>query len=79
MKPIIEFCLSNLASGTDVVMEKLKSDSTLDVIEYGCLGFCGLCTDAHFALVNGEFVGGATCDALLEAIYEELEETKNSP
>jgi len=24
MKPVIEFCLSNLASGTDVVMERLK-------------------------------------------------------
>lgn len=72
MKPVIEFCLSNLASGTDVVMEQLKKNPAFDVIEYGCLGFCGLCTDAHFALVNGEFVGGATCDALLKAIEEEL-------
>jgi len=72
MKPVIEFCLSNLASGTDVVMERLKQDPHLDVIEYGCLGFCGLCTDAHFALVNGEFVGGATCEDILKAIDEEL-------
>lgn len=73
MKPIIEFCRSNLVGGTDIVMKQLKKEPSFAVIEYGCLGFCGLCTDAHFALVNGEFVGGATCDDLLKAIYEELE------
>lgn len=73
MKAVIEFCQSNLVSGTDLVKEQLKGDPQLDVIDYGCLGFCGLCTDAHFALVNGEFVGGATCEALLKAIHGELE------
>ncbi|MBU8905397.1 YuzB family protein [Desertibacillus haloalkaliphilus] len=74
MKPIIEFCLSNLASGSQKALEELERDPNLDVIEYGCLGSCGHCARTHFALVNGEFVSGETSDELVKNIYQYLEE-----
>ncbi|OMP67802.1 YuzB family protein [Domibacillus epiphyticus] len=75
MKPIIEFCVSNLASGSQKAFEQLESDSNLDVIEYGCLSYCTRCSDSPFALVNGEVVSGATPDELVSNIYAFLEET----
>ena len=36
MKPIIEFCVSNVASGSYPAMEQLEKDSNLDVMEYDC-------------------------------------------
>ncbi|UTR11612.1 MULTISPECIES: YuzB family protein [Evansella] len=74
MQPIIEFCVSNLASGTQEVKEKLEKDPNLDVIEYGCLSFCGQCARSKFALVNGEIVKGETNDELLANIYQFIED-----
>jgi uncharacterized protein YuzB (UPF0349 family) len=73
-KPIIEFCISNLASGAQKAREKLERDSNLDIIEYGCLGYCGKCAHSLFALVNGEVVTGETPEQLVENIYQFLEE-----
>lgn len=73
-KPIVEFCVSNLASGSQQAREKLEKDPNLDIIEYGCLGYCGKCAASLFALVNGEFVAGADPDELVENIYQYLEE-----
>ncbi|MBP2240454.1 uncharacterized protein YuzB (UPF0349 family) [Cytobacillus eiseniae] len=74
IKPIIEFCFSNLASGSQKAFEILEKDYDLDVIEYGCLGYCGKCAGTHFALVNGEAVTGETPEELVENIYQFLEE-----
>ncbi|MGJ9384110.1 hypothetical protein CR203_20500 [Salipaludibacillus neizhouensis] len=74
MGPIIEFCVSNLASGTQKVKEELEKDPDLDVIEYGCLSFCGQCARNRFALVNGEVVTGETNEELLQNIYTFIEE-----
>ncbi|MTT30661.1 DUF1450 domain-containing protein [Terrilactibacillus sp. BCM23-1] len=74
MKPIIEFCMSNLASGSQKALEKLEKDPNLDVIEYTCLGYCGLCYEGPYALVNGEFVSGETPEELVDHIYAYLEE-----
>ncbi|MBP3949895.1 YuzB family protein [Bacillus suaedae] len=74
MRPIIEFCLSNLASGSQKAMEMLERDPNLDIIEYGCLNHCGQCALDPFALVNGEFVSGETNEELVENIYLHLEE-----
>lgn len=74
IKPIIEFCISNLASGSQKALESLEKDYDLDVIEYGCLGYCGKCANTLFALVNGEVVTGETPDELVENIYKYLEE-----
>jgi uncharacterized protein YuzB (UPF0349 family) len=74
MKPIIEFCISNLTSGSQAVLEKLEKDPNLDIIEYGCLGYCGRCYESLYALVNGEKVIGETPDELVNNIYQFLEE-----
>jgi uncharacterized protein YuzB (UPF0349 family) len=74
IKPIIEFCISNLASGSQKALEKLERDPDLDVIEYGCLGYCGKCASTLFALVNGDVVTGKTPDELVDNIYQYLDE-----
>lgn len=73
-KPIIEFCISNLASGSQRAREILEKDPNLDVIEYGCLSHCGLCARSLYALVNGEVVRGNTPEELVDNIYQYLEE-----
>jgi uncharacterized protein YuzB (UPF0349 family) len=74
IQPIIEFCISNLASGAQRALEILEKDPDLDVIEYGCLGYCGKCASTLYALVNGEVVTGDTPEELVENIYQFLEE-----
>lgn len=74
IKPIIEFCISNLANGAQRALEILERDPDLDIIEYGCLGYCGKCASTLFALVNGEIVTGKTPDELVENIYQFLDE-----
>lgn len=74
MRPIIEFCLSNLASGSQEAMEELEKDPNLDVIEYGCTTNCGNCAMESFALVNGEYIAGETTEELVSNIYQYLEE-----
>lgn len=74
MFPIIEFCISNLANGSQKAKEILDKDPNLDVIEYGCLSYCGICSQSLFALVNGEVVRGDTPEKLVENIYAYLEE-----
>lgn len=73
MRPIIEFCQSNLSAGTMKVMEELEKDNRLDVLAYGCLGYCGECYAYPYALVNGEFVFGKTPKDLLAKIQAEVE------
>ena len=74
IKPIIEFCISNLANGAQQALEKLQRDPNLDIIEYGCLGYCGKCASSLYALVNGEAVTGDTPEDLVDNIYQYLEE-----
>ncbi len=74
MKPIIEFCVSNVASGSYPAMEQLEKDSNLDVMEYDCLRYCGICSSHFFALVNGEVVKADSPEQLVERIYVYLEE-----
>jgi uncharacterized protein YuzB (UPF0349 family) len=74
IKPIIEFCISNLANGAQKALEKLQRDPNLDIIEYGCLGYCGKCALSLYVLVNGEVVTGDTPEDLVDNIYQYLEE-----
>ncbi|WP_175640576.1 YuzB family protein [Metabacillus schmidteae] len=74
MKPIIEFCISNLANGAQAALEQLEKDPNLDIIEYGCLSYCGKCGHSLYALVNGEMVIGDTPNELVENVYTFLEE-----
>ena len=73
-RPIIEFCISNLASGAHKTMAVLEKDPNLDIIEYGCLSYCGKCTSSLYALVNGEVITGTTAEELVENIYHHIEE-----
>jgi uncharacterized protein YuzB (UPF0349 family) len=74
LNPIVEFCISNLAKGADVVFNKLDNDPEVDVLEYGCLQNCGPCARGLYALVNGDMVKGETPEELLENIYSHIEE-----
>lgn len=74
MRPIIEFCASNMHHGTGRVMKKLEENPDLDVVEYGCLGNCGECYMFPYALVNGEIVSAETADGLLDNILEKIRE-----
>ncbi|WP_442603350.1 YuzB family protein [Paenibacillus sp. KN14-4R] len=74
MRPIIEFCASNMHHGTDKVMKKLEENPDYDVLEYGCLGNCGGCYLSPYALVNGETVVAATADELYEEILRKIKE-----
>lgn len=74
IKPIIEFCISNLASGSQKARAELERDPDLDVIEYGCLGYCGKCAQSMFALVNGNPVTAETPEDLVEEIYQYLDD-----
>lgn len=72
MRSIIEFCVNNMHHGTDEVMARLEANMEYDVIDYGCLGNCGQCFAAPYALVNGEFVTAATADELYDKIIEQI-------
>lgn len=74
LRPIIEFCISNLASGSQKALEVLERDPNLDIIEYGCLSYCGKCASSLYALVEGEVVTGETPEELVDNIYKHLEE-----
>lgn len=74
MNPIIEFCMSNLANGSEKAFAKLEQDPNLDVLEYGCLSYCSQCAESLFALVNGEIVEAETPEELTKKIYEFIEE-----
>lgn len=74
MNPIIEFCITNLASGAQKAMEKLEQDPNLDIIEYSCLSHCTKCAEEIYCLVNGDVVTGETPEKLVENVYQYLEE-----
>ncbi|EXX87772.1 UDP-N-acetylmuramoylalanine--D-glutamate ligase [Paenibacillus darwinianus] len=74
MKPIVEFCASNMHHGTDRVMKRLERNPDYEVIEYGCLGNCGECYLFPFAFVNGDIVAAETADELYEKIEAAVRE-----
>ncbi|SFI86625.1 YuzB family protein [Thermoflavimicrobium dichotomicum] len=78
MRPLIEFCINNLTDDMLKIKKKLDEDYSVDVIEYGCLGYCGNCATHPYALVNGELVQADTAEELLEKIYKAIEEMEIS-
>ncbi len=75
MRPIIEFCTSNLASGTEEIMHILEANLAIDVVEYGCLGNCGECFIHPYAYVDGKIIVADTPAELLEKIKQDLKES----
>nr|WP_168123015.1 YuzB family protein [Paenibacillus sp. HB172176] len=76
MKPMVEFCASNMHHGTQRIMELFQEDDSVEVIEYGCLGNCGECYMRPYALVDGEIVGADDVDELFLAVQEALKRQK---
>jgi len=74
MNPMVEFCVSNLANGSQKAYEILERDPNIDVLEYGCLSYCTKCSESFYAIVNGELVEADSPEALTEAIYQFIEE-----
>lgn len=74
MRPIIEFCAGNAHFGTDKALQPLVESPDCDVIEYGCLTYCGQCYMAPFALVNDEWVEAPTAEELYEAVSRKIKE-----
>jgi uncharacterized protein YuzB (UPF0349 family) len=77
MRPIIEFCTTNMHHGTDKIMKKLDQNPEYDVIEYGCLGNCGQCYMMPYALVNGEIVEAASADELYDKIIQGIKDQQS--
>ncbi|WP_058302380.1 YuzB family protein [Gorillibacterium timonense] len=76
MRPIIEFCSSNMHHGTDRVMAELEANPEYDVIEYGCLGNCGECAVQPFALLNGDTLLAETAEELQEQLLQKIREAE---
>ncbi|QHW30743.1 YuzB family protein [Paenibacillus rhizovicinus] len=74
LKPMVEFCASNMHHGTDKLMKKLEGNPDYEVIEYGCLGNCGECYLAPFGMVDGQIISADTVEELETKIMDEIEE-----
>ncbi len=74
MNPLVEFCVSNLANGSQETFEVLEKDPNIDVLEYGCLSYCTRCSNSLYALVNGELVEANSSEELTKKIYQFIEE-----
>lgn len=74
MRPIIEFCASNLGNGTEKLMKKLEQNPDYDVMEYGCLSNCGQCYMQPFAMLNGDIIEAESPEELEEAIVAKIQE-----
>ncbi|MEK3882903.1 YuzB family protein [Paenibacillus sp. PL2-23] len=72
MKPMIEFCASNMHHGTDELMQELERDDSVEVMEYGCLGNCGECYLKPYALVDGTIVAADSVPQLAARIREAI-------
>ncbi len=69
----IKFCENNFSFKTEETMKKLKenfSDASISV--ESCLGYCGDCAVAPYALVNDELVQADTADELFEKIKKDI-------
>lgn len=73
MRPLVEFCINNLTDDVLTLMKELEKDMDLDVLDYGCLGNCGICAESPYALVNGEVITAQTATDLKVKIYEVIE------
>ncbi|MCX7921484.1 MAG: YuzB family protein [Clostridia bacterium] len=71
----IRFCENNFSHGTDEVVEKIKKEFPKAAIDVEpCLGFCGECAQAPYAIVDDEFIQADDPDDLYEVIREKLSE-----
>ena len=74
MNPMVEFCISNLANGSQATYEVLERDQTSTFWNMVCLSYCTKCSESFYAIVNGELVEADSPDELTKAIYQFIEE-----
>lgn len=74
LKPMVEFCASNMHHGTDEVMNRLENEDFCEVMEYGCLGNCGECYLKPYALVDGAIVAADSIDELYDLIIKAIDQ-----
>lgn len=74
VRPLVEFCVNNLTGDVLEAKIKLESSGKYDVLEYGCLGYCGICAAQPYAMVNGEVITADSADELLQKIEDLPEE-----
>lgn len=77
MRPLVEFCVSNLTPEVEKVKEELEKDPDIDVVEYGCLNHCSECYVQPYALVDGEYIAADSGPELLKAIRKAIEEQED--
>ncbi|WP_270179879.1 DUF1450 domain-containing protein [Alkalihalobacillus sp. CinArs1] len=68
----IEFCKGNLRNNKKV-WKALESYGNVELVDYGCLGYCGNCFEESFAIVDGVLVSSTDADQLLDKILSALE------
>lgn len=73
---IIEFCAGN---DSQAIIQRLREQTSYEIIEYGCLGNCGECYLFPFAYVNGEIVAAESDDKLFESILRIAEAHERNP
>ncbi|WP_338029428.1 DUF1450 domain-containing protein [Gracilibacillus thailandensis] len=69
----VGFCVKNLAKGTEQVRQQLLKDPDIDVVEYGCTSYCGICRLYHKAIVNGKPITADTPEQLLDNINDYID------
>lgn len=74
MFPLIEFCQTNLSSGTERIMEEVEQIEELDVMVSSCLSECTLCAQRPFCLFEGERLSADTPEELLVLIKASIQE-----
>ncbi len=69
----IEFCAGNVRENQKVweVFEKVPG---VELIDYGCLGYCGNCYSEAFAIVEGRLINAETSESLIKKISQKLNE-----
>lgn len=71
----VKFCENNFIHGTEVLIDRIKEelqDVTVDVEP--CLGYCGDCATAPYALVNDEIVKADSPEELFHMIEDIVNE-----
>ncbi|MGA9287857.1 MAG: DUF1450 domain-containing protein [Anaerobacillus sp.] len=67
----IEFCAGNLKQNR-MVWSELEKLPGIELVDYGCLGYCGNCYSEAFAIVDGVLMSANTQNALIERIIQKL-------
>lgn len=70
---LVEMCAANIEKGSRPVFEKLEQDPRVDVIDYGCLSECGLCSNTWYAFVEGEKVAAQSPERLYDKIISKID------